>query len=404
MLFVLLGVSSIGSMGRYAVGPLSPFIIEHFALGKAQFGVLSSAIGLGGTVTSYAAGVLVDRLGVRSMILLSLFAVGAPLALFFLPVGYAGAALLLLLSGAGFSSVSPLCSNGTANWFPRTVRGLTVGVTQAGIPLGIAVAALVLPRLALAIGWGYAMGLLGLFVFGAGVLFYVLYQNGPLVSVETRVPDEPRSGSPRPSLSGLLGRGDGLLSLYVLGLVLAMSQNAFISFLVPFLQDRWALPVVTAGTLLSLSQLAGMGARPLVGYVSDRFVGGRRKEVLAGIALLASGSLVLLALSPTGLPGGLRALLIVLAGMTALGWPGLFLALSLEKARPGTAGAASGLAIGVVMAGSLTGPALFGFLVDLTSYATGWVVLAAVLVMGCGFFLARFHEPSAGLKAESRSR
>ena len=51
-------------MGRYAVGPLSPFIIEHFALGKAQFGVLSSAIGLGGTVTSYAAGVLVDRLGV----------------------------------------------------------------------------------------------------------------------------------------------------------------------------------------------------------------------------------------------------------------------------------------------------------------------------------------------------
>ncbi len=395
MLAVLVGVVSLGSMGRYAVGPLSPFIMEHFGLSKAQFGVLSSAVGLGAMSTAYVAGVLVDRVGVRRMILLGLLAIGAPLAAFLLPLGFPGSVGLLLLCGAGFSAISPLASNGTVTWFPPESRGLTVGLTQAGIPLGIALSALVLPRLALATSWKVALGALGLSVAGAGVALHGLYRSGPRAL--TSAPPSAGGDRRRSSLGPFsLIREDSMVWLYALTLSMAICQNSVISFLVPFLQDRWAVPVVTAGTLLSVSQFAGMAARPIMGLVSDRALGGRRKGLLAGLALCASAALALLAVSPEGLPGIVIGLLMLIVGMTTLGWPGLVLALSLEKARPGTGGAASGLAVAAMMTGALIGPTLFGFVVDVAAYRTGWLVLSCGLLSVTSLFLLRFRERAAG--------
>lgn len=394
MLVLLLAVVSLGSMGRYAVGPLSPLILAHFSLSKAQSGLLSSAVGLGAIGTAYVAGVLVDRLGVRRMIRLGLLAIGAPLVLFFFPVNFVGATLLLLLTGVGFSTISPLATNGTVSWFPQPVRGLTVGLTQAGIPLGVALAGLVLPRLALVAGWSRALGALGLTVTGAGWLLYGLYRNGPLTLAGSRaktvVPGQ-REPLGRGSRTAVLREG-GIVWLYALGLVLGMAQNAVISFLVPFLLDRLSLTVVTAGTFLSVSQLAGMGMRPLVGFVSDRFAGGRRKGLLVGMALLGGAALVLLVLTPTTLPGGLLVLLVALVGMSTLGWPGLYLALNLEKARPGTSGAAAGAAVAAMMIGSLIGPTLFGYLVDNSTYNTGWLAMTALLWVTAGLFAVGFRE------------
>ncbi|HEY8417292.1 MAG TPA: MFS transporter [Limnochordales bacterium] len=395
MLAVLIAAVSIGSMGRYAVGPLSPFIIDHYGLSKAQFGALSSAIGLGAIATSYGIGLLIDRLGVRQVMRLGLLTIGVPLVAFFFPVDYGGAAVLLLLSGAGFSAISPLSSNGTASWFPPGARGMTVGFTQAGIPLGVALAGLIMPRLALATGWNAALAILGISVACAGLLLSLVYRDGPLPAAgrgRTAGPDGAARGRVSP---WALVREDGMVWLYVLGLVMASTQNSVIAFLVPFIQDRWALPVVTAGALLSVSQFTGMGARPVIGYVSDRFAGGRRKEMLVGIALLASGALVLLAMSPASLPSGVVAVLMVVVGLTTLSWSGLFFALNLEKARPGTAGAASGLAVGVVMTGTLVGPALFGYLVDVATYAAGWLALAAGMAVAAGLFVWRFRERAA---------
>jgi len=408
MLAVLIAAVSIGSMGRYAVGPLSPFIIDHFGLSKAQFGALSSAIGLGAIATSYAVGLLIDRLGVRQVIRLGLLVIGLPLAAFFFPVSYAGAAALLLVSGAGFSSISPLSSNGTASWFPPRARGMTVGFTQAGIPLGVALAGLVMPRLALAAGWNVALAILGLSVACAAVLLSAIYRDGPLPAAGRAHGGGPggapageettsgrRAAARGRSLPWAIVSEDGMIWLYLLGLVMAMTQNSVIAFLVPFIQDRWALPVVTAGALLSVSQFAGMGARPVIGYLSDRFAGGRRKHLLVLIAFLAGGALVLLAVSPASLPAALVAVMMVVVGLTTLGWSGLFFTLNLEKARPGTAGAASGLAVGVVMTGSLVGPALFGYLADAAGYATSWLALAGGLAVAAGCFARRFRERTA---------
>ncbi|MDP9428635.1 MAG: MFS transporter, partial [Actinomycetota bacterium] len=58
------------------------------------------------------------------------------------------AGLWLVLAGAGSASVHAASGRLVLGWFPASQRGLAMGVRQAGQPIGVAVAAFALPRLA----------------------------------------------------------------------------------------------------------------------------------------------------------------------------------------------------------------------------------------------------------------
>ncbi|MBX6378491.1 MAG: MFS transporter, partial [Clostridia bacterium] len=315
MLAVLLTVMTVGALGRYAFSPLGLMIMEDLKIGKGAFGALSSSIAVGAALTTLWAGLLIDRLGVRRMAFVGNLVMGVFLLGFFLPQTFLTAGLILFLAGLGFSVVTPATNSGIVDWFPRSERAFSLGLKQAGVPLGTALTAAAMPFLALRLGWRAALGCLGAVLVAAAFLTYAFYRDGPFAGEAAAAGGSGERGT----VSRLL-RDPNMVYLCLLGLSFCVLQMAVVTFLVPYLQEFFGMSVVEAGAYLGLSQVAGSASRPLVGLVSDRLFGGRRKETLCGVAGLAVAASVLFAFSPPAAPRWALTLIVVLVGAATLGW------------------------------------------------------------------------------------
>ncbi|MFF9645340.1 MFS transporter [Kitasatospora aureofaciens] len=126
------------------------------------------------------AGELLDRYHERWVVGIGAAVVAAGLLLGSLAQGYAPLLLVLLVVGAGYSTAQPGGSKSVAAWFHPAQRGLAMGVRQAGLPLGGAVAAAVLSTVATRYGWRTALVVGGVVaLLGAG-LFTALYRRPPI--------------------------------------------------------------------------------------------------------------------------------------------------------------------------------------------------------------------------------
>lgn len=88
--------------------------------------------------------------------------------------------------------------------------------------------------------------------------------------------------------------------------------------------------------------------------------------------------------------------LYALFGASAIGWNGVYLAEVARRAPPGAVGTATSAALFVTFAGVLTGPAIFGVLLQSgLPYGTAFVTVG-VPALACGLFLLqRRAEPRA---------
>jgi len=85
------------------------------------------------------------------------------------------------------------------------------------------------------------------------------------------------------------------------------------------------------------------------------------------------------------LPLAFLFLLFFLLGFSAFGWNGVFLVLGGELAGSRQAGRATGFIMTVVFLGNLTGPVLFGKMIDATGgYRLAWICLAGAMVVALG--------------------
>src|SRR4028119_1059888 len=130
------------SMLQQAPAALGPVLADDLGIGPAQLGFLSAALLGGMAMTTLLMGILIDRRGERvvvtsgvaTMALLVLIAAGAN--------GFWWLFVLFLLASFGASSSTPGGSKAITSWFPRSRRGLAMGVRQTGIPAGGPLAAL----------------------------------------------------------------------------------------------------------------------------------------------------------------------------------------------------------------------------------------------------------------------
>jgi MFS transporter, ACS family, hexuronate transporter len=190
-------------------------------------------------------------------------------------------------------------------------------------------------------------------------------------------------------------RSRDILLLGLAAMFLCMVEFAALAHLVLFLHLDWAYSVVAAAGLLALCQAAGAFGKPLSGLVSDRLLGRRRKAPLLVLAGLAGLSCAMLALIGPGRTWLLWVALLML-GVGAVGWGGLFGTLAGETAGPAAAGAAAGVTAAIDNVGIFIGPPLFGLIVDRTgSYTPAWwTMVGAAALAAC--LLALVREPRRG--------
>jgi len=157
--------TTINYISRQTFSVLSPQITAQFHLSHTELSRILGAFQISYAVTWLLGGILLDIVGTR---------IGLAIAVIFwslvnIVTGFAtsafGFASSRFLLGIGEGLNWPGASKAVADWFPREERGLAVAIFDSGSSVGGAVAAVVIPIIALALGWRWA------FFFSGGLGF-----------------------------------------------------------------------------------------------------------------------------------------------------------------------------------------------------------------------------------------
>ena len=379
-----------------ALGPLAPLLMAQFVISRGEVGLVQTAVYLSATWSALVGGRLADRVGERSVLVVSglITGAGAIAAAFAGPFwAFLVAAFIL---GLGTGVQNPAGSAAVMRWFPPRRRGFAMGIRQTGVPVGGVLAATLWPWVATTWGWRATYGLAGaMAIFGTAVV--VLSYFDPAREIG--------SGRGVRSLGDLMtDRRLWLLSLTYNGQIVA--QYSVTVYLVLFFHEALGFSLIVAAGLLALVNAVAIGGRIGWGLASDALFDGARRPVLLIIIALTFAGMLMAAALPADAPLGLTIALAILLGLSAFSWTGMYGTLAIELA--GSASAASAVAWVHVLGGvgSLGGAPLFGYLVDHTgSYRVAWLAVALAVLVGFLATLAlREGSPYTDATATETSR
>ncbi len=260
------------------------FLIPKLVSGHtslAEAALLASMPSFGMMLTLIPWGYLLDRAGERLVLSLGLGLTAA--------AGFAAASVQSMVAVAtflvlgGMAAASTITASGrlVTGCFPPDRRALAMGIRQTAQPLGIAVAALVMPELAKR---NLSMALL----FPAVLCALAAVASG------FGVQDPPRPDRKDADGRELANpyRGPTLWRVHVASALLMVPQPVVLTFMLVWFIDRHGLSVGWAGVLVGASQLLGALGRVAAGRWADR-IGSRMRPVKTIAVATAAVMLVL---------------------------------------------------------------------------------------------------------------
>jgi len=373
ILLLLMAAQTMANVGPLGIPSIAPLIRDDLGLSMAQAGSFLSAYYIGPSLMSLPAGWMADRWGVLATMVAGQVVIATGLYAVTGSASFPVLMVIMVCAGMGYGMLNPTTSKAVISWFPRRRRTTVIGIKQVGLPLGGAVGALIMPPLALWLGWRAAVVLPATLIAILGALTWLLYRDPPAgaESGETLV-----GGA---SLRSVLANRD-LWLVASATLVFAGMQTVWMSFLVLYLTAVVGMPLLDAGRFLVMAQVTGMAGRVIFGMLSDRLFGGRRRIVLviAGAGSTAC-SLVMAGTGP-GTGAWVLAALALCFGFFGIGWNGVQYTLMAELVGPRGAGTAIGLGLAISSLGVTICPPLFGLAAErLGSFAGPWAGLGIIM-------------------------
>ena len=360
-----------------ARGLTVPLYAHELGADRFQVGALFSVATLAGALLSMPSGVLIDRFGTRTLLMLSIIvAAGSQLAMAF-AASVAPLFLWQIIGGLGagaqqaalFSAITALVPSGRLG---RAMGWLTFSM-QAGFFVGPSIAGVLLQWIDLRTDIAVTTALL-VFAIPGALVASAAPQSGQRLALMAPLRALVRQHSFVPVVIGLVA---ATLSFGTVG-----------AFLPIFGKESLHLPSAQIGLLLAIQAVANGLARLPGGRLVDR-AKRRWPIVFAGVMVWSAAAILLGHLDGFWAP----AILIVVAtpfmatAFVAIGV--VFGDLSAGSTRGVTMGAYGT----VLFLGLATGPLVFGPIVQSFGYATGFTVCALV-AMALALVMAAFHaEP-----------
>jgi predicted MFS family arabinose efflux permease len=348
-------------MARYGFGLLAPDIRADFGLRSGALGLLAAASYISYLVMSVTAGVLSARLGARAMVgaggacavagMSLASAAGSPLVLF----------AALLVAGASAGLVFPPFSDVVAGRLPIDLRGRVMSAISSGTGWGVAVAA----PLALAAGadWRAAWLLFALIAAAA--------TSWALVVLPRRQTRGDSPGVLRPSFSWFVCPRSG--PLLAGALLVGLASSVYWTFAVDHLATAGGLSSTESRLFLGVVGVASVGGT--VGGDAVRRLGARATFTVAVAAEAAA--LLMLGLAPYQLGAAFASAVLFGASYNLVVAVQVIWSGQVFGQRP-SAGLAAVVAFNAV--GLLLGPPIFGYVADLTAFATVFAAAALLLI------------------------
>lgn len=375
---VLVAATTAQAGAAYAMqglGVMGAYLQRESGLSAAQVGLLVSAGGIATIGGLLVAGKLLDRHSERLVLGLGVVLMSAALVAAAVSNSFIGLLCCLVVVGIGYSSTQPGGSKSIVAWFDPRQRGLAMGIRQAGLPLGGAIAAASMPML---IGhWGVAGAFVGSALVTAvgGLLFVAVYR-------QPGRPVQPRAAvnTPPMSLWDILRHARMRHAIYS-GCALVSAQYGMLMFLMLYVADGYRLGLGAASSFLLVAQVAGVLGRIFLAAWSDRRAASRYGVVVVCLVATLAGLLCLVLFHGfASLP--VLALLCAWLGFFGFGWYGPWVALVADVAPVEQVGSALGVAMAVNQVFIVVMPPTLGLLHDTSgSYALVWSALAVLLFL-----------------------
>jgi MFS transporter, ACS family, glucarate transporter len=264
---------------RACISAAKDGISKDFDLSKTEFGWVLAVFTLGYALFQAPSGWLADKYGPRAVIT-SIVAIWSVLtALTGATFNFASMIVARFLFGAGEAGAFPALSKVVFNWYPTKERGIVQGINFSGSRIGAAFALPLVAALIMNFGWRMTFVILGVFGVAFAIVWAIIFRNTPeesnLVSKEER--EMILATRQKKSLvANKLSFGNLFASRNVW---LAMFQYICSNFtfyftltwMFPYIKERFALDAVTAGFYSSVPLLAGALGNWVSGYLVDMY-------------------------------------------------------------------------------------------------------------------------------------
>lgn len=358
-------VMAVGPLLHYSVSALGPLIVESLGLTATQFGSLWLFTFGAASVCTITAGVVADILDER-VVLIGIFVLAFAAVMIGGVAGSYGWLLVALsISGAVQSLSNPVSNRLVAAQVERSGQGVVLGTKQSGVQGAQLFAGLVLPSVAVIVGWRYAIIGSGLIV-AAGLL-------PTLRLVPLSMPDSSRHD---PLSPGQVPAAVWWLSGYafLLGIVV-QATNVYLPL---YLYEELEASVTRAGLVAAVLGGFGVLARLLWGGLAGRVTDLRR--LLSGLAVVALVAVAaVFAAHRCGEP-------LVWVGASMFSFSALaanaIIMLAVVRVVPsGSVGRGTGrVSLGLFL-GFMVGPLLAGIVVDRWGFLSAWAAVAGVAAL-----------------------
>ena len=312
-------------LDRTALSVVAPMIRKEFGFGDAQMGILFSAFFIGYCVFCFIGGWAADRYGPRKVFawavgIWSLFC-GATAA----ATSFSHLLILRIIFGTGEGPMGTTTNKAIANWFPQSESGRAVGFTNAGQPLGAAIAAPIVGLIALHYGWRISFVVIALIGFVWLALWLTCFRDRPAEHPRVNAAESRFIESGRPS-APLVDTAAGhqprsILKLIFSAPVQGVAASFFCFNYVLYFFLSWLPSYLTDYQHLNVRDMSLVSILPWLGAAAGFVLGGLLSDLLyrlSGSALFARKFIIVMGLS-------VAALCVMLTARVHTLWPAVSL-------------------------------------------------------------------------------
>jgi len=287
-----------------AVAAVSPLVLSGLGLNYAQLGLLIGLYLLPGIVIAYPGGWLGQYFGDKRVCVFGLALMAAGGLLMGLGHGYPSIFAGRLIAGIGAVIANVLLTKMTTDWFVSREIGTALALLVSSWPIGIGIALVTLPRLALHTSTSVAFGTTGAGAALVLLLMAAIYRVPPAATASSSASGVGDSRlSPREL--GLVSLAGGVWMLFNVGYILVVSFG-------PALLAAKGWSATAANSAVSLMSWTIILTIPLGGVLIDR-LGRATPLMIASFAAFGLGTVLM----PAAPSAGLIAFVGAVAGLPA---------------------------------------------------------------------------------------
>ena len=383
-------------LGRFSLGMLLPSMGISLNLNYSQMGLIGTGNFVGYMISVVMAGIIARAIGARKTIFLGLVLVGVSMVLISRAMTFTEVMALYVATGIGSGLANVPMMGLVSHWFLKSTRGRAAGIMLSGNGLAIVFTGLFVPWVNAgqgAEGWRTGWLTIGIISIVIAVIAAMLIRNNPEEKGLAPLGDANQIIAADAGKKAQEKKQSNTWTMVHLGCIYTLFGATYVvyaTFIVTAMVNERGFGEGTAGTFWAVVGGLSLFSGPLFGWLSDKL--GRKMGMMVVYTLFT----ISYALVAANLPDLFLYASIGIFGLAVWSIPTIMAAAVGDYMGPAQAVKAFGFITLFFGAGQITGPAVAGFLTDITGTFSMAFWLCAILTSGAVVLTYFLQQPSSG--------